>query len=290
MTLKLNAPALLRLRLPAFQRVNLTLVGCGGTGSHIASGLVALAQALQERDQHMELLFVDPDHVEPKNVGRQLFAAGNVGRAKATVLAVRLSAAFGLGVMSAVRPIDARDTFLHPDAGALNIVIGAVDNKPARALIAAAVAAAQGRLWWLDAGNEDHSGQVALGNRTQAAQLKGTVGLDMLADLPAVSVLYPDLVAMPKPIKLIKVKGRKPKAANCADAVAAGEQGLMVNRMAAGWALAMLHDLLLGELKYFALAFDLQFGGTRPYALDLATLEQVTGLPAAQLRAAKKGK
>ena len=31
------------LRVPDFKRVYITLVGCGGTGSHVASGLVAIS-------------------------------------------------------------------------------------------------------------------------------------------------------------------------------------------------------------------------------------------------------
>ncbi len=37
------------LRVPDFNRVFLTLAGCGGTGSHISSGLVSIAQALRDR-------------------------------------------------------------------------------------------------------------------------------------------------------------------------------------------------------------------------------------------------
>ncbi len=62
------------LRIPDFKRVYITLVGCGGTGSHIASGLVAIGQALRQRSIGLDLLFVDPDRVEVKNVGRQLFS------------------------------------------------------------------------------------------------------------------------------------------------------------------------------------------------------------------------
>src|SRR5512136_2853473 len=118
------------LRVPDFKRVYLTLVGCGGTGSHIASGLVSIAQALQERAIPCSMLFIDPDRVEPKNVGRQLFSAGDVGEAKAEVLAGRLNAAFGERIMAAVRGVDALDLcpaqFDRSHEG-LHVVICAVD-------------------------------------------------------------------------------------------------------------------------------------------------------------------
>ena len=50
------------LRVPDFKRVFITLVGCGGTGSHIASGLVSITQALQAENVSVDMLFVDPDN------------------------------------------------------------------------------------------------------------------------------------------------------------------------------------------------------------------------------------
>jgi tRNA A37 threonylcarbamoyladenosine dehydratase len=84
------------------------------------------------------MLFTDPDRVEPKNNGRQLFALAEAGQPKAEVLASRLNAAFGpsLGgaVGASVRFIDVLDTFQHTERHALNIVVGAVDNSAARAI------------------------------------------------------------------------------------------------------------------------------------------------------------
>lgn len=256
----------LTLRLPAYERVSITLVGCGGTGSHIATGLATLALALAERNLHTTMLFVDPDRVEPKNVGRQLFAPADVGQPKAQVLAARLQAAFGLAVGASLRWIDEADTFLYPDRRALNIVIGAVDNPGARFLIAKAVRKADGRLWWLDTGNENHSGQIALGNIADARDLNNATSLGLVDRLPAPHLVYPDLIATPK---------KKKPAANCADDVAAGEQGLMVNRLIAAWALSMLNDFLLGQLRYFALDVDLGWGGVRARAIDEPTLKGI---------------
>ena len=167
----LKMPQSLNLRLPEFRHVALTLVGCGGTGSHIASGLITLAQALSEKGISTDILFIDPDIVEPKNVGRQLFSQADVGRPKAHVLAERLNAAFAATVGCAVRKVDTLDKFGAEDdrvaddaRNKLCVVVGAVDTASARKVIAANVRAATGRVWWLDCGNENHSGQVALGN------------------------------------------------------------------------------------------------------------------------------
>ncbi len=273
--LTLSLPKPLQLTLPEFRHVNLTLVGCGGTGSHLASGLVAILQAIEERGVRSHVIFIDPDTVEPKNVGRQLFSLADVGRPKAEALAERLNAAFGTRIGAVVRPVDAEDTFFHDDRQALNIVLGAVDNAAARAVIAGIVAQAQQRLWWLDCGNEDHSGQVALGNCCRVQELRRVNSLGLINRLPAPHLVYPDLVRTPR------AAARRPRLAadpSCADLTAAGQQGLMVNRMAAAWALSMLSDFLITrDLHYFALAFDLAWGGVRAYTLDEATLADVLG-------------
>ncbi len=283
--LQLREPAPARLHVPDFRRVRLTLVGCGGTGSHLASALVALDLALRERGIACEIVFLDPDVVEEKNVGRQLFALADVGQPKAQVLAERLNAAFGTRIGALARAVTKEEgdgaTFVGD--GTLSIVIGCVDNAPARVAIARAVQAAEGRLWWLDCGNEHRSGQVALGNCAPARALRGAVALGLIDRLPAPHVVYPDLV---RPRRRAT---RAPRS--CAEAAAAGEQSLMVNRVVAAYAGAMLHDFLVTRtLRYFAVAVDLQFAGTRAYTLDLTTLAEVTGLKVDQLVGRKGGR
>jgi PRTRC genetic system ThiF family protein len=269
------------LRVPDFKKVTITLVGCGGTGSHTASGLVSIAQALRDKSIGVEMVFIDPDRVEVKNVGRQLFSVGDVGEAKAEVLAGRLNAAFGERIMSAVRGVEVLDLTHVPspkgEGGEMHIAIGAVDNAAARAVIAEAVKGGAGRLWWLDCGNENHSGQVCLGNVTERAGLRGAIALGTIDRLPAPSVVWPDLVKKPSPHP--SPKGRVRKAPSCAELTATGEQSLMINRLVAGWALAMLHDLLVTrDLRYFAVALDQQWGQTRSYAIDAPTIAEACGL------------
>lgn len=291
--MNLAATKPISFRLPTFDRVHLTLVGCGGTGSHIASGLIAIAQALAGRNIGVEMLFVDGDRVEEKNVGRQLFSGSDVGKFKAEVLAMRLNAAFGARIGSLNRFIDAQDALISRPSGDWNsmvgIVIGAVDNLAARALIANRVDNEHGRLFWLDCGNERASGQVLLGNSANKDHFKGAVALGLVDRLPAPHLIYPDLISISTKAKKEKRKSKvKPKPPSCAELTAAGEQSLMVNRVVAGYALSMLHDFLLGQLRYFGLAFDLGWGGTRAWTLDLPGLAEVTGLAQSELEHGKR--
>lgn len=269
-----TAPAL-TLQLPRYKHVWLTLVGCGGTGSHLVTGLAALMGELTARGIESALTLIDGDVVEAKNVGRQLFTAGDIGKHKSLVLANRLMQSFGRPVLHRHTPIDERDikdTFAAIDRHTLNIVIGAVDNPQARSIIARAVEHQAGDLWWLDCGNERHSGQVCIGNAAGAKQMQGAAELGIITRLPAPHLVYPDLVAVQK-AKKIKA------GASCAELTAAGEQGLMINRLVAAHALTMLDSFLRGDLKYFALAFDAVWGGASPLVIDAPTLSRVCGVP-----------
>ena len=74
--------------VPPAERVSICLVGCGGTGSFLARDLARLAVHCRETGgPQISLNFLDDDRVEPKNIGRQLFAAADVGKNKAEVLA-----------------------------------------------------------------------------------------------------------------------------------------------------------------------------------------------------------
>lgn len=275
-SLLLDTPEPLRLSLGEYEGVNIALVGCGGTGSHLASGLGALACELRERKGlNVGLVFVDPDRVEPKNIGRQLFTSADVGKYKAHVLAQRITTAYRLPVDALAEPLAAEHLRAAPFR-VLNLVIGAVDNDAARRVIHRAVDDANGNLWWLDNGNESHSGQVVLGNTTNARAFKHAIELGMTDRAPALSLVHPEFLAAPKKTKQ--------KNMSCAELAAAGEQGLMVNRLVAAWALSLLNDFLLTrELRFFGMTFDARWGNTKPYAFDLPTLSQVTGLTATQL-------
>jgi tRNA A37 threonylcarbamoyladenosine dehydratase len=114
----------------------IVLVGCGGTGGFLAESVCRLLL-----DRRAAVFLVDPDRVEPVNVSRQAFELADVGRWKAEVLAERLVCRFGMEVGYSVLPYDARvhdAAFARPTR--LALVVGAVDNAPARQAIAATLA------------------------------------------------------------------------------------------------------------------------------------------------------
>ncbi len=234
------------------QNVNLTLAGCGGTGSFLTLHLARLAYHARQLGIDLHLTLVDPDHVEEKNVGRQNFVPAEIGRPKAEALAARYGFAFGLAIRFYSEPIADR----HVDRdhrfrdGWLHLVVGAVDNTAARRDIEAIAKSWRGRLWWLDCGNHDASGQVLLGN--EAIEQPEINPMGFCNQVPLPSVQHPELVA------------EKPALTGCADDALAGIQSLMVNQAVAGWAASYLHRFVVaGDLDACATYFDLRAGSAR---------------------------
>ena len=126
-----------RLQTRETERCVVILAGCGGTGSFLALHLARLAYHLHEtRGLRLPLVFVDPDAVEPKNLGRQNFAPAEVGRNKAQALAWRYNLAFGLDIAAQPERFDPAAVYAGArygvDYGHWALLIGAVDNVAGR--------------------------------------------------------------------------------------------------------------------------------------------------------------
>ncbi|MFN7971232.1 MAG: PRTRC system ThiF family protein [Acidobacteriota bacterium] len=248
--------------------VHLILVGCGGTGSHVARSVAQIARVMIDQHQNVEVTLVDPDVVEEKNIPRQAFVQAEIGRPKALALAHRYGAAWGIDIRAS------RGKFrreLLDGADRLRLVIGCVDNGAARREIAKAVEAARGSdhwmwrgksgaplVWWLDCGNDRASGQVALGSAPDAGFLKGAFPhAGICTDLPMPTVQCPTLLE-DRPDEI--AGGRL----SCAELMALNAQALSVNQRVAAEACDFLMRLFIThDLKRFATYFDLPSGTAR---------------------------
>jgi PRTRC genetic system ThiF family protein len=251
-----------RLQTADPRYAHIVLVGCGGTGSFLALHLARLAYHARDRyDMDLRLTFIDPDTVEHRNLGRQNFAPAEVGHNKARALAWRYNRAFGLDIR-AVGDVfgDRRFEFGYRT---WHLIVGAVDNAAARRSIA------DGRLWhatdknwWLDCGNEEHAGQVLLGNR-HGLKAPAISKLGFCDGLPLPSVQAPDLLEAPE-------AGEDPES--CAELTLADAQSLMVNQAMATYAAQYVYRMLITrDLDIYATYIDLRTGGARS--------EPITGEP-----------
>ena len=238
----------------------IVLAGCGGTGSILSEMLARLLYGRRAR-----LFLIDPDRVEESNVGRQAFSPADVGGFKAEVLAKSLARRYGLSVGYSVLPYDPTlhaTAFREAMTSRLRLIIGCVDNAPARRAISTTLmgtASYGGRppgVWWLDSGNGHSSGQVLLGNAVRPDDLRGAFGRasGVCRALPSPSLQRPDLLesaSAPEP---------PPGPLDCAERVLRGEQGPTVNAMAATLATTFVSRLLDGSCDSFASYFDLADG------------------------------
>jgi PRTRC genetic system ThiF family protein len=141
--------------------VRVLVIGCGGSGSSIASGLPYLHQAMIVAGHAggLHVTIMDGDVISPANCIRQPFCSSEIGLAKAIVMVSRLNLFWGLHWTAMAENLTAKT-----DISNFDIVIGCVDTRAARQLIHERVAGWRSRVaYWLDLGNSADSGQFVLG-------------------------------------------------------------------------------------------------------------------------------
>jgi len=171
-------------------------------------------------------LLIDHDRVEPHNLRRQNFSAGDVGKFKSQALAERLARQYCRRVGYSVYPFD-RELVGEGLGGGLytrvihGLIIGCVDNASARRDIAGSMSLGN---WWLDAGNGRISGQVLIGDTRDTDTLQGVFDKDKMEvmHLPMPSLQLPSILAPP-------VRAQ-PKKLDCAEAIEADEQSPVINQ------------------------------------------------------------
>ena len=164
------SPGLLR------RPVRLLLIGCGGSGSAIASGLPYLHQAmlLAGHPGGLQVTVMDGDIISATNCVRQPFCSAEIGLAKAVVTVSRLNLFWGMNWTAVIEHLTA-----ETDVSNFDVVISCVDTRAARQSIVSTVQGWRSRVaYWLDLGNSADSGQLVLGqplngrNRRSAERLR----------------------------------------------------------------------------------------------------------------------
>ncbi len=220
-------------------RKRVIVIGCGGTGGYLVPNLARLIASLD--DTNIDLILLDGDRVESKNLTRQNFITPDLGRYKAEVLAERYSAAFGIEIhfipeyLKSIKMLTSLCT--SHDHGA-NIVIGCVDNHRTRREIAKWFRRREGRIW-IDAGNEEMHGQVFCGINQPAYHTEEN---SITFGLPCVADMFPEI---DKNRKAVFNDER-----SCADRAISAPQNIAVNLMAANYLLNFTQQILIGAPLY----------------------------------------
>jgi len=220
------------------------------------------------------LLLVDHDRVEPHNLRRQNFFAGDVGKFKSQALAERLSRLYGRQVGYSVYPYD-RELVGEMFSGGMyrraiqGIIIGCVDNVAARRMIANTLGLGN---WWLDSGNGHHSGQVLIGNARDVGSLKASFNEreQTVRRLPIPTLQLPSLLApATEPAR---------EQRDCAEAVEAEDQSPTINQAMATLVLEFMHRLLKGTLTWMGAYIDLDAGTLQTISAEPETVARMCGV------------
>ena len=166
-------------------RVCVLVVGCGGNGSAIAAGLPYLHQALcaYGHPEGLHVTLLDPEVISPTNCVRQPFSQSEIGLYKSVVLANRLNLFWGLDWEGIPERLDPKRRL-----DGVDIVIGCVDTREARAAIAKCAEGWSEVDYWLDLGNNADSGQFVLGEPLNRRNRRHKLRLR------TVSELFPEVI------------------------------------------------------------------------------------------------
>lgn len=228
-------------------KVTIDLVGLGGTGSQVLTGLARINESLVALNHPG--LFVrawDPDIVTEANVGRQLFSTADINQNKALVLITRVNRYFGYEWQAMPE--------LYNTAMKSNILITCVDTAAARIAIDNGISSANKKttptnnlFYWLDFGNLQKTGQVVLGTVQNIKQPE--VKESTTASLKTVRDKFPQLAT-------IKEKQQGP---SCSLAEALEKQDLFINSTLAQFGCNLLWKLLReGMIRYHGCFLNLE--------------------------------
>jgi len=206
---------------PAFlgdRPIEVVVVGAGGTGSMLLSGLGRLDCALRAQNHPgMQVTVYDPDTVSPSNVGRQNFATADIGYKKAVLMVHRINGFYGLDWKAMPVRYDKPTTDL-------DLLIGCVDSGLFRYKLGKACAGRHMRCLWLDTGNGAETAQIVCGHLGKTSGLR----------LPNVYDLFGDQL----------LAGDHDDQPSCSLAEALSRQRWSVNPLVAVTALTILDNLV----------------------------------------------
>ena len=301
----------LKVVMPRSQgMLRIYLVGCGGTGSWAAPHIARLARFLREvRGVKTAVTFVDPDGVETRNVFRQNFCAAEVGSNKAELLASRLSAAWGIEIHTHAQRFESK--MIDLEYGDVGVIVGCVDNALARREISETLSRETQRygngepppprLWWIDSGNGEDTGQVLVGAAPSSSELRQAFPFypqpTYCVNLPSPALQHPDLLqdspTIPQPpTPAPDVSGRvadantNQAAISCTEMALLGEQSPIINAMMANLAATYLWRLFADArgLTTFATYCNLSSMSWRSTYIVPAAVAEIVGKPEAWFR------
>lgn len=204
--------------------IEIIVIGAGGTGGYLIRDLTRFIYSIEKRlltPPKISLTIFDGDEVEEKNILRQNFTPGDIGKNKAEVMASRHMRVFGTNISYVPSMFSSKD--LSNYKGKV-IVIGCVDNNAARREIHNAMKSSLDKagndFYWIDAGNEKKTGQVIVGSKY----------------LKSVTELFPEI---------LNPNEDSQDQISCAERMLQDEQNMFVNLTASNLILNFVKTIML---------------------------------------------
>lgn len=249
---KLNtviAPDFITKNVNTLDRIEVVVIGAGGTGSQVLAKLFQLNNIVyQLTGQFFKVKVYDPDNVSNANIGRQAFYPFDIGKNKAEVLVNRFTA-------FSEQPWEAHPyAFISEEKGhdlnSRSIVFGCVDTIRARKTIHNGFSKGTDCIW-IDCGNNANSANIIMGVNANVNNTK--------VYLPTVYDLYRHQM------------NTQPdnNSESCSTEEAITKQDFGINDIAATYAVQMFWRLLRhGSCDYQGVQVDLKSGTTNTIAPD----------------------
>ncbi len=274
------------------KRVNIVVIGAGGTGGYVIQYLCRLLYAFSASgDVRVSLVVMDGDTVEDANLLRQHFLNRDVGRPKASVLAERFGAIYELPVMAIPQYLTSEeglDEILtsplqskrevwpnrksYYESHPLDIIIGCVDNHATRQLLDR-IFNRFAHLVYIDAGNDgvylSEDPDEAETVRTSGYGGHVVVGVKEAGhvELPPVGTVFPDI--------LTDTESVLPGHA-CGQQAVSQPQRMITNVWAAMTVVSAVNSILADKMLTWHFAnFNAQNATVRSQALTASYYEEI---------------
>lgn len=221
--------------------ITINLIGAGGTGSKLLTALMEMSHSLIELGHAG--LFVrlwDDDIITTANLGRQRFFESEVGLNKSVALINRVNRCSGTNWKAETRKFE-RDNFGRiPEEAQATITITCVDNVQTRFDVAEILSVLGNRKtyrdtpkYWLDFGNNQHSGQVLL-STIKSIEQPNSEKYETVASLPFITEEFGEL---------LKQSEEQDNTPSCSLAEALTKQDLYINSSLAQMGCSLLWSL-----------------------------------------------
>ena len=184
------------------------VLGAGGTGSWLVPSLSKMAD---------NLILIDGDIVEEKNVSRQNFFESDIGKNKAEVIGDRYGITY---VTDFIKSVEELEEILEYAINDDIVLVGCLDNNATRHLVHE-IYKKRDNLIWIDSGNAERHGQSYVAIKDNGEEI------------------YKSPIELDEAFSVVSGDERRPDQISCAEQSESAPQNITANVTAASTLLSL---------------------------------------------------